>query len=129
MRPARRTLPAPTEHLEHIVVADYLRARRILFTHPGNGEKRSAITGARLKRMGLSAGCCDFLIFDAPLHMLGVVGCAIELKRKGSPPSAVTPEQREWLDALNQRGWKTTVARGADEAIAWLESLFGKAPR
>lgn len=124
---ALRKPPAPTEFAEHVMVAHYLRARRMLFTHPGNGEKRSVITGARLRRMGLSPGCPDFLCFTPPPGK-AFVGAALEMKRRTGTKSSITVEQRDWLDALKTQGWATHVAFGADDAIAWLESLYGKTP-
>ena len=49
----------------HCVVADYLRATLspdVLWFHIPNGEHRSKITGARLKRMGVRAGVADLMI-------------------------------------------------------------------
>jgi hypothetical protein len=58
----RKPPPAPEFHL-HCMVADVLRR----WANPGwcwwhlpSGEKRSAITGARLKRMGAKRGLPDF---------------------------------------------------------------------
>jgi hypothetical protein len=125
MTPARRTLPAPTEAVEQRILAQYLDVRGFCWAHPPMGGQRNRIVAAKLKAQGAKAGLVDVLIFDHPPKMHGVVGAAIELKRKGSPPSAVSPEQRAWLEALSKRGWKTAVCRGADEAIQFLEALYG----
>lgn len=59
------------------VVADWLRLALpddVPWSHFPAGESRSAITGARLKRMGLARGWADFLI------LCQGVPIAIELK-------------------------------------------------
>ncbi len=48
------------------------------------------------------------------------VGVAIDLKRKGGK---TTKAQDEWLHALANCGWYTSVCHGADEAIELLMSL------
>ena len=58
-----------------------------------------------------------------PVWFWPITGVAIELKRQKASPSALKPEQREWLQALRDRGWEARVCRGAAEAIGWLESL------
>lgn len=63
------------------------------------------------------------------------VGTAIELKRRREAYSrkavrenrVATPEQKEWLELLAQRGWCAALCYGADEAITLLERLgYGK---
>ena len=64
--------PPPKEFALHCAVADTVR-RWILpgwiWTHFPAGEARSAITGARLKRMGLARGFPDLLFFHAGRHV------------------------------------------------------------
>jgi hypothetical protein len=37
----------------------------------------------------------------------------------------VSPSQKEWQHALEMRGYKATVAKGYDEAVAVLVSYLG----
>lgn len=77
-------LPSPKEFALHVGLADLIRrtiAPGWMFTHLPFGEQRSAITGARLKRMGTQPGWPDF-IFVGP-HKLFF----LELKRRGSSAS------------------------------------------
>jgi hypothetical protein len=127
MKPARRALPAPLEHREQCIVAAYLRARRIRFFAVPNGGHRSAITGARMKAEGQEPGVPDLVITKRPPRLLGVVGAVIEMKRRDGVPSDVTPAQRDWLEHLAEEGWKTHVAYGADSAISFIETLYGRA--
>ena len=125
---SRRKPPPPLERHEMLVLAQYLDARQLLWLHPPNEAKRSARAGAELKRLGLKPGAPDVLVFTPPPGRFGISGVAIELKRRNTPPSGVSVEQRNWLAAMAELGWKTHVAFGADDAIAWLESLYGKTP-
>lgn len=112
---------APLESEEAKTLVAYLRMRGLKFTHIANETghspeaKRRAI---RMKQQGVSRGFPDYLII-ANHHLYGV-----ELKRQHG--SQVSPEQRTWILALNDAGIPTIVARGADEAIKFIESKIGK---
>ena len=69
------------------------------YTHIPLGELRNPITGARLKRMGVTKGWPDFA--GRPVRI-----CFLELKRgKGKP----TPEQSEIATHLMQSGRVTPL--------------------
>ncbi len=121
-RPMR--VAAPTEAAEQRAVAQYLDARRLLWCHVPNGEKRNPITGARLRGMGVKRGCPDVIVFTPPPGKFGIAGVAIELKRRSATKSSVRPEQVEWLHDLEANGWRTCVAYGADQAIAFLKTYY-----
>ena len=115
----------PTEDQEQAALVDWLQLHNILFTHVPNGGARDKVTGAILKRLGVSKGCPDILIFDRPPKAPECAGVAIELKRRKG--GQIRPEQAEWLEKLKVRGWVADVCRGADDAIRLLEGLgFGK---
>lgn len=126
-RRRRRSSDVPSEAAEQRMVVQWLAARRLLYCHVPNGEKRDIITASRLRGLGVRRGCPDLLVFTPPPGKFGITGVAIEMKRRGATASGVSVEQREWLAALEACGWRTCVAFGADDAIAWLESLYGKA--
>jgi hypothetical protein len=73
--------PGPSEYQLHVAVANVVRRWIMpiwIFTHIANGEKRDAVTAARLKRMGVTAGFPD-LVFFGPAGQV----CFVELKAKG----------------------------------------------
>lgn len=111
----------PLESEEAKILVAYLRTRGLKFTHIGNEtghdpySKRRAI---RMKQQGVSRGFPDYLVI-AGEHLYG-----IELKRQRG--GSVSPEQREWITALNEAGVQTIVARGAQEAITFIESKIGR---
>ena len=74
--------------------------------------------GAMNKRMGVSKGFPDFLVFVDGKCL------AIELKRRQG--GSVSPEQREWLKVLAAHGFECGIARGASEAIKFVSKYIRK---
>ncbi len=124
--PNRFECPAPappTEDQEQRTVAQFLDLLGFRWSHTPNEGKRNVANGARLKAAGMKKGCPDILIFDRPPDS-DYVGVAIELKRQRG--GRLSDEQREWLDALTERGWLTRCCKGADEAIKFVREVYGK---
>ncbi len=108
-------------------VAKMLDHSGLTWFHPANGEARSAITGAKLKAMGVKAGICDILIFDTP-DVRGWYRCglAIELKApdaKGKRPKP-RPNQLAWHEQLRRCGWRVEVCYTMDEVLAVLAECY-----
>ena len=82
-----------------------------LLIHIPNGGSRHQAEAARLKAAGVRRGVPDLLL---PVPMDGYHGLWIELKAHGG---RVRPEQREWIEALSQHGYRAVVCTGASEAI------------
>src|SRR5215468_1632460 len=78
----RGTKPPPAKEFDlHVLIADVLRrwaSRKWRWTHLPMGEYRTPATAGRLKRMGVTSGWPDFMLF----HISGRV-CFLELKRRG----------------------------------------------
>lgn len=116
-------LPVPLESQEADEFMAYLRERGLRFSHikneAGASMKRDGKNWKAIwdKRDGVSKGFPDFAIV---LPMIGLA--LVELKRiKGSVTS---PEQLEWVDALNTcPGVEARVCKGAAAAIAFIEEL------
>jgi VRR-NUC domain len=81
--------------------------------HPANGGKRSVTEAARFKRMGVTPGAPDVLLWHADRSY------ALELK---SPDGRLSEAQSEMLARLAKAGVFTCVAHGLDRALAVLES-------
>jgi hypothetical protein len=110
----------PLEYEEHKIVADWLRLRPgLLWTTVPNERKDVKIAG-KLKRLGVSRGVPDILIFTPP-PAGGYAGAAIEMKRKGY--SRLSDAQKFWQHRLRENGWFADMTRGADEAIKILAEL------
>lgn len=71
-----------------------------VFLHIPMGERRDAVTGAKLKAMGAKAGSPDFMIF----YMGNAY--AVELKRDGGK---LSPSQKDMRDRMLRAGvaWAT----------------------
>lgn len=110
----------PTEAQEGRTLVAYLRVRGFKFTHIANetGSGRGAqFQGIRNKQQGVSKGFPDYLV------IVNGKLIAIELKRlKGSKTS---PEQIEWIEALNNVGVPAQVCKGAEAAIAFITEQGG----
>lgn len=113
--PQRKRITAKsttTEDAEQETVIEYCILKGIEVVHIPNESKRSPAYGAKMKRMGLRKGFPD-LSFPTPRK--GYHGLYIELKRdKTCKP---TPEQWEWINYLNEQGYRAAVCYGAGEAI------------
>lgn len=98
------------EFLLHCVVADYFRKvwPNLLWFHCGNGEKRNAITGARLKRMGVRPGVADILIFWP--EGMG----AIELK---VGKNSIQESQKQFYVDWIRAGGQYAICRSLDEVM------------
>ncbi len=131
-RKAQRAAPPaapPTEAQEQALLVRWLTWHGVLFCAVPNGGKRHIVTAKKLSAEGVRPGVPDLLIFDSvpnPLRDGATVGVALEMKRQRG--GRLTPEQRVWMGALEQRGWTVCVAKGAADAIKALEALgFGSA--
>jgi hypothetical protein len=109
--------PSAKEFSLHCMVADVLRRWLVdgwIWTHFPAGEARSAITGARLKRMGLNRGWPDFQFF----HRDGA--CAfLELKRKGA---SLNEHQEAIAACLTLAAHRYNCVDNFDDAIVTLKN-------
>lgn len=106
----------PTEAQEGLAFVAYLRRKGLKFTHipleTGSSleARRRAI---RMKQQGTARGFPDYLIF--------VRDCAIAIELKRRKGGRVTPEQKEWLETLNDAGIQARVCAGYEQAVEFVE--------
>jgi hypothetical protein len=103
----------------HCFTVNLLRATAVpgvWWNHSPAGEKRDAITGAKLKRMGTQAGYPDLEIFLPD----GARPAFLEFKSGGGK---LSPEQKQWRDYLDVQGYKWAVAKTPEEAKAFLVTI------
>ena len=112
----------PTEYDECLTLVEYLETQKKqgkvkLFTHVSN---ETYVKSPLVRRMhtlqGLRAGFPDYVVLTTKDILF------IEMKRKRG--GVVSPEQQEWIDALNSLGLSAKVCRGYDEAKEFIESDF-----
>jgi len=111
----------PWEQREQEALVELLRLAGICHAAIPN-ETASRAEAGKAKARGAQRGFPDLLLFDPPpggdAH-----GVAVETKRADGRPSDVRPEQREWLDRLDARGWVALVAFGCEHAVEELRRL------
>ena len=96
-----------------------------LLYHIPNEGKRSAVTGARLKSMGLKSGVPDVCL---PVARGGFHGLYVEMKRTLGGRMSVN--QRTWLDGLRAQGYAAICCHGWHAAALEIERyLRGEAVR
>lgn len=101
------------------MVAEYLellkrQGKVLLYAHiPQETYTTSWAVKVKNTKMGVRRGVPDYLIVT-PTKVL-----FLELKRKKG--GVVSLEQLEWLDKLNAKTTSTGVAKGFDEAQAWID--------
>ena len=103
--------------------ASYKPELSLMYAIP-NGGYRTPTTGAILKRTGTKSGVPDICL---PIARGGYHALYIELK---TSKGALSANQRVWLNALNEQGYKAVMCRGWDQArdeiVRYLETNSGK---
>lgn len=111
----------PEDHL-HSQVVTYLRYQypKVFWMHVPNEGKRSKFEQYKAKKLGITAGVPDLLIFNRGFrnrpslsNVPDSSGLAIELKVK---PNKVTANQEACMIKLQNVGWTCKVAYSFDEA-------------
>lgn len=125
MRATQPKIPVPLEAEEAGTLMDYLKARRLRFTHIRN-ETMGQRSDGKIRnwqavldyQAGVSPGFPDYVVV-----LPGVGLAVIELKRtKGGKLSEA---QAEWIQALNTvPGVQAERCDGAAAAIAFIERLY-----
>jgi hypothetical protein len=91
---SRRRAGMPPEEKVHIASARLLSMALpsyVMWHHTPNGEARNRIVGAKLKRMGVTPGVPDILLYDTRTGYLH----AIEFK---GPKGNLSEAQKAWRD-------------------------------
>lgn len=143
----------PSEALEQQKLIQWLRIKKITFTSMPNenrwsgvirgllikllGQKRGTQVAAKIsssiensmRAEGKQKGYPDLIIDEPSVYYYGL---RIELKRArkqlktklSTAHTKVSPEQEEWINKLNKKGYKALVCYGADEAIKVIEDYM-----
>lgn len=90
-----------------------------LLHHIPNGGGRNEIEAAHLKRHGVKAGVPDLCL---PVARGGYHGLYIELKRRDG--GHVSANQKAWLNALRDQGYRAVVCCGWEAAKDEIESYL-----
>jgi hypothetical protein len=121
--------PVQWEDLECFALADYLRLRGFWFCHIANESGMRLPIGVitKRKRMGYGKGFPDYAVIVPGKEIGKNTLLFIEMKATKDHRTSVSPEQKEWGQALNGcKGIKSVVCYGFDEAQKEIEKLFNK---
>jgi len=122
----------PLEDDECIAFHQWLELNHIPHAHIANESRSSSrqamIRGAKLKRMGQSAGVWDYDIY---VPIFGVTGdvddyqlLKVEMKRQYG--GTVSPEQKKWQKVYETAGIPCKICKGAKDAIAFVQTFMSK---
>ena len=78
-----------------------------------NGEKRDAITGAKLKRLGVKACFPDLIV--------AFVGTETQFWELKAPKGRLTPEQKQWAEWFGD-DWR--IIRSIDDAQQFIREAI-----
>ncbi|MCT7911667.1 VRR-NUC domain-containing protein [Arcobacter lacus] len=109
----------PTEHQEQSLVIQYCNLRKIPIFHIPNGSYKSLTARIKAKKEGLVSGIPDLMI---PVANKDYHGLFIEMKRVKN--SKVSVQQKQWIDLLNNQGYKAIVCYGSSAAIKEIEEYI-----
>ena len=121
---ASPTMPIPTESEEQqqlFLWAQWMEGQHpelALLHHIPNEGKRSKATGGRLVAEGLRKGVPDICL---PVPNAIYHGLYIELKRINGRASE---DQKRWISALNNQGYRAAICFGWDEAAKVIMSYL-----
>ena len=110
----------PTEYQEGVALVRWANAKNIPLVHIPNEGKRSYTAAAMLRKTGLRKGFPDYFL---PHVTSQYAGLFVELKRTRNSKASI--EQLQWIDELNTRGYRATIAKGFDEAKQIIEEYLG----
>lgn len=90
---------------------------RLLFAIPNGGHRHDG-TARKLKAEGVKSGVPDVFL---PVSRGGYHGLWIEMKIGKNKPTA---NQVDWMDSLEDQGYKCVVCYGSDEATNAIEEYL-----
>lgn len=117
---AIRRLPRINGVLPHSVLADYL-------IHVPNGGSRNKAEAAKFKRMGVKAGVSDLLLAIPTANHHGLW---VEMKApytSSKDKNYPSPEQRDWINKMNNAGYRAVVCWGWHQAQDEIEQYIKEA--
>lgn len=121
----------PLERDEQARLVAWLEIHGLLFSATAQSTFTTSWNQKRLNYVtGLRKGVPDMLIVIPPNRAVDGLGRVIFCEMKRVKGGVISPEQRNWIAALNSVGGTVDafVARGADEAIEEVAKLIGVKP-
>ena len=112
----------PLEEIEQANFVDWLELQGLKLSAIPNSTYTTSWNQKRKNyRQGLRAGLPDMIVLIAPEQSKDGEGYCLFIELKRLKGGKVSPEQQEWLDALNQTPVHAYLAQGCDAAIKIVE--------
>lgn len=112
----------PLEEVEQANFVDWLELQNLKLSAIPNSTYTTSWNQKRKNyRQGLRAGLPDMIVLIAPEQSKDGEGYCLFIELKRLKGGKVSPEQQEWLDALNQTPVHAYLAKGCDAAIKIVE--------
>ncbi|NTW31591.1 MAG: VRR-NUC domain-containing protein [Bacteroidetes bacterium] len=127
----RKRHHAHPEHDLQCKVSRYLdnHPKHPLWCASAGGMRTSMGTAVKMKNSGYKKGFPDIFIYEIKCHenyfavdIIDYYGLAIELKTESGH---LSPEQKDWLEQLNNNGYKAVVCYGYQQAIKTIDEYLG----
>jgi len=111
------TLPVPTEDVEQRIFVQWLEWKGYRFTSvPNSTYTKSWSQKRKNTATGLRAGFPDMIVIANDKFM------CVEMKR--TVGGSTTPQQKEWVEALNIANIPAAVCKGSSQAIDFVEGII-----
>jgi len=107
--------PIPTEDEECYILVEWLTRIRLRFTHIPNEGKFPVQYRMKLKKLGVSSGFPDYIIFIPKERSVTNENVTIFCEMKRTKGGVVSPFQKEWNRFLNSIGQVARVCLGFDD--------------
>jgi VRR-NUC domain len=104
------------------LVIDYIKLKypSVLYCASAGGMRTSMRQAIKMKRTGYRKGFPDLQIMHPTILHHGLF---IEIKTlKGQ----ASPEQKEWRDQLNERGYKAVICKGLDACLKAIDDYMNE---
>ena len=113
-----------TEHAEQVALMQWAEAEAhhhpelgLLFAIPNGGHRVPAVA-VKLKREGVKSGVPDLFL---PVARQDCHGLWLEMKAKDG---RVSEKQGDWMEKLEEQGYRVAVAFSAEEAITVIKEYL-----
>ena len=120
----------PLEREEQANFVNWLELQGVLFSATAQSTYTTSWNQKRLNRMtGLRKGVPDMLVVIPPEKSKDGEGYCLLIELKRVKGGVVSPEQKQWIGAINALGVNNVqayVAKGADEAIKVVSHYLAK---
>lgn len=116
-----KKLPSESQEQQRLVLKLRWLWPDLVFMAVPNGGKRGKGEAAKMVLEGVEAGTPDLFIAEP---RRGFHGLFIEMKRADKSKSVVSPEQKDKISQLEDKGYAVVICHGASDALLQIEGYL-----